>query len=111
DITPPLTLTLPTDSRAPVPFSVRNYRVGSGELEIYLNGDLLEKGHDYLEVGATDSYSNQIILIATTSISVKDRLRFRIDSNGGVFMVGGGGGGGGSVSLQQAYADGNVVYI
>lgn len=111
-ISPPVVVTLPTDSRAQVPYSARSYKVASGELEIYLNGNVLELGYDYTEVGAPDTQSTQITLLGTSSISANDRLRFRIDSNGGMFMVGGGVvGGGGSTTLDQAYGYGNIISI
>lgn len=109
-VTPPTTITIPTDSRSvPAAFQTRTYQVGAGELEVYLNGDLLEAGFDYTEVGVFGSFSSQITILAATSMSVGDRLRFRVDSNGGQLIVASGGGGGGSSTMQLTYANGSSI--
>jgi hypothetical protein len=79
-------ITLPNNSRmGNLP---QKYTVGNGALEVYLNGQYLELGEDWAEVGAAGSASNQIQILQ--DLVVGDVLEFRIDATGG---PGGGSGG------------------
>jgi hypothetical protein len=76
-------ITIPLDSRDS---NVQEqYLVGAGLLSVYLNGQLLELGVDWLEVGAVNTLSQQIQILQ--NLVVGDRLIFRIGSLGG-FNVG-----------------------
>jgi hypothetical protein len=76
-------ITLPLDSRDS---NVQEqYLVGDGILTIYLNGQLLELGEDWLEVGAPNTLSDEIEILQ--QLEVDDRLIFRIGTLGG-FNVG-----------------------
>jgi hypothetical protein len=87
-IAPGAQITLPNNSRfGSLP---QKYPVGKGALEVYLNGQYLRLGVDWIEVGAPLTQSNQIQIQQT--LVVGDELEFRIDTGGG-----GGGGGGGSM--------------
>jgi hypothetical protein len=63
----------------------RYYVVGSGELEIYLSGQLLEEGNGYSEVGVLNSTSKQITW--NRNIVTTDVVTYRIDGNGGQFFL------------------------
>lgn len=52
-----------------------NYVVGRNQLYISLNGQLLELGVDYAEVGAANSISTQIMILQ--DLVVGDRLTIR----------------------------------
>jgi hypothetical protein len=88
--------------------ATRYFMVGSRELEVYLNGQLLRDGIDYTEVGALDTLSNQINLLAGGSFVVGDTVSYRIDSNGGQYVVTAGGGGN---TLQSAYLGGTTITV
>lgn len=79
DYTSSTTITLPTDSRAGS--IVRYYTVGSATLTVWCNGQKLQLGNDYSEVGTAGTSSNQITLLATTGFPfvIGDILEFRID--------------------------------
>lgn len=96
---------LPFDSRDAN--SPQTYVVGAGFLEMYLNGQYLTMGDDWLEVGPTDCESNKIQI--NQELFPGDRLTFRIDTNGGVYFASSGAGGGGSSSLQDAYEGGRTI--
>jgi hypothetical protein len=79
-------ITLPGNTRlGNIP---QKYTVGKGSLEVYLNGQYLELGIDWLEVGYQDEASEQIQILQ--NLVVGDYLEFRIGAGSG----GGGGGGG-----------------
>ena len=86
-------LTLPNDSRDSD--SPELYLVGDGILKLFLNGQLLNEGRDYNEVGNVGDTSNQVEILQ--QLEIGDVVTFRIDSLGG-FNVGVGGGGSGDVS-------------
>lgn len=93
DIIAPVTastlLNLPLDTRDSN--IAKTYVVGSGKLEMFLNGQYLRLGQDWDEVGTIGSDSVQIEILQ--DLVIGDSLEFRINaSNAG----GGGGGGGGS---------------
>lgn len=90
-VAPGTTLTLPLDSRNAN--NVRQYRVGSGDLEVYLNGEKLEIGDDWNEVGATGALSNQITIDYSTGLVVGDLIVFRDAARTTTLTLGGGGGG------------------
>lgn len=104
-VSPSSTLLLPFDSRDGN--TTQFYLVGSGRLSVYLNGQFLNRGDDYAEVGASGSLSNQIQILQ--SLVIGDLLEFRIDlgQNHTIVTTGGGGGGGGT--LQDAYAAGRFI--
>jgi hypothetical protein len=82
-------ITIPNDSRASG--SGQNYIVGSGSLEIHLNGQKLIPEDDWVEVGALNTLSNQVQL--NFDIIPGDKLLFRIDVKGSAFFGGLGGSG------------------
>ena len=68
--------------------SVRYYTVGTGELEVYDNGVKQTLGVNYSEVGTAYSSSNQIQWLKNIPVSTPTaRLEYRIDANGGQFIV------------------------
>lgn len=82
-------IVIPEDSRdADVQ---EEYVVGAGTLKVFLNGQLLYEGEDYLEVGSLGNLSDTIDI--QQQLEIGDRLLFRIDTRGG-FSTGSGGGGG-----------------
>lgn len=104
-VAPGTELQLPPDSRDGG--SVQEYIVGSGQLEIYLNGQYLRLGDDWSEVGPADSLSKRIII--NQELVSGDYLMFRIDANGAVYFAAGGGGG--ATSLQDAYDGGRFITV
>lgn len=70
------TITLPTDSRASG--ATRYYTVGAGYLSVFLNGQLLDPGEDYDEVGTAGTDSNTITI--SQDLSDGDRVTFRIEA-------------------------------
>lgn len=87
EITGPVTastvITIPLDSRD---LNVQEqYIVGAGLLAVYLNGQLLELGLDWSEIGLSGSLSSTITILQ--DLEIGDRLIFRIGSLGG-FNVG-----------------------
>jgi hypothetical protein len=97
-------ISLPPNSRTL--FSTEFYTVGSGSLELFLNGDKLLVSDDYDEVGTDGSSSNQIQIERTLDIG--DRLTFRQITFSNLTGYGGGGGGG-SEGLQDAYNIGSTI--
>jgi len=81
-------ISLPLDSRDSN--AVRNYIVGDGLLKIFLNGQLINSGKDYAEVGVAGSISTQIQTV--NILEIDDVITFKIDSLGG-FLVSGAGAG------------------
>jgi hypothetical protein len=82
---------LPVDTRRAN--EVQTFTVGSGELEVYLNGQKLYLGNDYIEIGAPNTQSRTIQTLQ--ALVVGDELMVRIDpTRSGLFGGGGGGGGG-----------------
>lgn len=77
------TLTLPVDSRASN--AIRNYTVGAGFLTVYLNGQKLLLGDDYLEVGVAGADSNQITI--QQDLDTGDVLEYRIDASQALFKA------------------------
>lgn len=72
---------------------VQYYTVGSGALQVYLNGQYLRLGIDWAEVGAPNTASNEIEILQ--QLEIGDSLEFRISAGGA-----GAGGGGGGVGPQ-----------
>ena len=98
-------IVLPLDSRDLN--TTEYYVVGSGDLEVRLNGVKLEVGVDWLEVGATGS--NSTIIQSNIQFEITDRLVFRRLSHHNLTGYGGGGGGGSVNNLQDAYNGGNTI--
>lgn len=99
-------INLPPDTRDGS--TPQEYIVGSGQLEVYLNGQSLRVGVDYLEVGTADNLSRRIQILQ--SLNTPDSLGFRIDAQGAVFFATGSGGGG-SGTLQDAYDNGRFIAV
>jgi hypothetical protein len=97
-------ITLPFDSRDSD--TIQTYVVGSGMLELFLNGQYLELGVDWDEVGAINTESNQIEILEL--LVVGDELTFRIDPEGGVFFSSTGGG---AQTLQDTYDNGRFITV
>ncbi len=101
-------INLPLDSRESN--STEKYIVGSGDLEIRLNGIKLVAGDDWLEVGALNAESTAIQI--NYGLVVGDRLVFRrLTTQNITGYGGGGGGGGGSGTLQDAYDNGKTISV
>lgn len=82
-------IALPVDSRRAN--EVRAFKVGSGELEVYLNGQKLYLNNDYTEVGTAGSDSRTIKTLQ--ALVPGDELLVRIDpTRSGITSSGGGGG-------------------
>jgi hypothetical protein len=107
EITGPLAvdevISMPPDSRDGG--SVQYYIVGSGMLEVYLNGVPQTNGVEFEEVGLPGAASNQIKV--KVPIRVDDSIGFRIDQLGTIFIEGSNI----STSLQSAYNAGNVINV
>jgi len=97
-------LSLPLDSRDGS--TVQEYVVGSGQLELYLNGQYLINGVDWSEVGTAGSLSRRIVI--NINLVVDDDLTFRCDAHGAVYFAASAGGGG---SLQDAYDSGRFIAV
>jgi hypothetical protein len=67
-------ITLPTDSRDGSSF--QNYLVGSGDLEVFLNGQKLIVASDYTEVGLVNTFSSSIQM--TEDLVDGDAVFFRV---------------------------------
>lgn len=68
------------------------YTVGQGALELFLNGQFLQLGSDWSEVGTFGAASNSIMILR--ALVVGDSLQFHLGSGGG------GAGGGGGIGPQ-----------
>ena len=82
-VSAPTVITIPLDSRDSN--LQEQYIVGAGLLAVYLNGQLLELGQDWSEIGLVGSLSSTITILQ--DLVIDDRLIFRIGSLGG-FNVG-----------------------
>lgn len=98
------TVSLPKDSRENG--SNQYYVVGSGQLQVFLNGQRLRRGDDYNESGSTGTLSSSISILQ--DLLVGDILSFRIDGNSAVYFTPSP-----TVieNLQDAYEGGNVINI
>jgi hypothetical protein len=83
-------LTIPLDGRNLD--SLRQYRVGSGDLQVFLNGNKLELDSDWEEVGALGTLSNQIRILLAEGLVVTDELIIRDAARTTNITSGGGGG-------------------
>ena len=97
-------INLPPDSRDGN--SAQTYLVGAGQLEVYLNGQYLRAGVDWLENGVVDTESSSII--TNQDLVIGDHIMLRIDGDGGVYFASAGGGGGGA-PLQDCYDAGRFI--
>ena len=97
-------MSLPQDSREDA--STQNFVVGSGQLQVWLNGQKLRLGDDYSETGTTGSLSNDIQIFR--DLEEDDVVTFRVDGNSAVYFTP-------SLStvedLQDAYYGGNIIDI
>lgn len=91
-------LTLPVDSRDG--YSAQNYRVGSGDLEVALNGQKLRIGDDYTEVGAVNTFSTSIQI--QQDLVTGDVVTFRVAPTQTSF-------GGGSL-VDPTMSAGDLIY-
>jgi hypothetical protein len=98
------TIYLPNDSRNDN--STRYYIVGSGQLEMFLNGQRMKRGEDYNEYGTIDSASSQIEILQ--DLVAGDVLSFRIGSIGGMYTTPQSFS---TTTLQQAYNNNNIVAV
>jgi hypothetical protein len=98
-------LILPNDSRDVIS-GIQEYIVGSGQLEIYLNGQYLRSVDNWSEIGTTGALSKRITL--TQDLEIGDKLTFRIDAHGAVYFASDGSGGG---DLQDSYDAGRFINI
>lgn len=98
-------LSLPLDSRDGS--NIQEYVVGSGQLELFLNGQYLIAGTDWSEVGTAGSISRRIVI--NQDLVIGDFLTFRIDANGAVYFAASTGGSGGT--LQDAYDSGRTISV
>lgn len=99
---------LPLDSRDGD--HVEEYLVGTGMLEVYLNGQLLNLNNDWIEFGAVGTLSRYITI--NQDLDIGDLITFRVDTQGGVFIAENSSGGGGSTdSLQTAYNTGRFISV
>lgn len=97
-------MSLPQDSREDA--TTQNFVVGSGQLQVWLNGQKLRLGDDYNEVGTAGSLSNDIQIFR--DLEEDDVVTFRVDGNSAVYFTP-------SLSavedLQDAYNGGNIIDI
>lgn len=78
-VAPNTLIVLPNNSRmSNIP---QKYIVGKGTLEIFLNGQYLRLGQDWVEVGTPGSLSTEFQNLST--LAVGDSIEVRIDSAGG----------------------------
>jgi len=83
----------------------QSYTVGNGNLEVYLDGELLDLGSEWNEVGSAGSISTQIEILI--DLVDDDQLTFRIDTTGGYVDITTLAG----VSLQSAYGEGRTITV
>jgi hypothetical protein len=105
-VVPTTSITLPPDSRDGS--SLQSYIVGKGVLEVYLNGQYLNEGVDWSEVGVLGALSSQIV--TNIQFEITDEIEFRIDTAGGYVGVGGGGGGDITDGQSDPLGSGSSVY-
>jgi hypothetical protein len=103
-LTAPQILNLPADSRDAG--SAQLYVVGSGQLQMFLNGQRLREGVDFTEVGTSGSLSNQIQM--EQDLVVDDVLTFRVDGHSAVYFTPSPST---TTTLQDAYDNGNIIAI
>lgn len=72
-------ITLPLNTR--LFNAVQKYTVGKGSLQVFLNGQYLRLGDDWLEVGVSGSLSNQFQILS--QLEVGDSIELRMSNNGG----------------------------
>jgi hypothetical protein len=94
---------LPPDSRDEG--REQRYVVGSGQLQVWLEGQRLRKDKDYAEVGDEGCISSRIETLQ--ELVVDDDLFFRIDSTGAVYFASDGA----LPSMQEVYETGRFITI
>lgn len=100
----PQIISLPLDSREAS--SLQFYVVGSGQLQVFLNGQRLRESEDYSEVGSIGGLSTQIQI--EQDLVVDDVLTFRIDGNSAVYFAAIPPS---SATLQNAYDNSNTISV
>ena len=97
-------MSLPNDSRNGG--NSQTYISGSGQLELFLNGQFLVNGTDWLDVVADGCEATTIQI--QQDLVVSDQLQFRIDTKGSVFFSS-------TVlpssTLQQSYEAGRFIDV
>jgi hypothetical protein len=93
---------LPLDSRNSD--FMQKYIVGAGHINLELNGQILQQGVDWFEVGTTGCESNKIQI--DQPLIVGDVIGFRIDGRGSVYFAAPGGT---SATMQDIYDNGRFV--
>lgn len=97
-------ITLPPDSRD---YNNPQYYIyGSGQLEVFLNGQMLYKDRDYNEVVGSPipSLSNSIEILQ--QLEIDDDLMFRVDTSGSVYFANSGAL---SFTMQDTYNAGRFI--
>jgi len=95
-------ITLPADTRN---FNLsKQYIVGSGQLEVFLNGQRLRNTEDYQETGTILSPSSGIQILS--DLVVDDVLTFRISGSGGIYTAPAGYS---TSTLQQIYDNSSTL--
>jgi len=108
-----VTTTISSGSEIVLPNDTRNnnelqlYIKGSGQLEVYLNGQKLVLGTDWTEPVVTANYDTTNKIIIQQNLVIGDVLTFRIASSGGVYFAETSN----FATLQSAYNAGSLVTI
>lgn len=97
-VTASTVLMLPVDSRNGN--LVKSYIVGAGQLEVFLNGQYLQQGADWAEIGSAGTESTKIQILE--NLVVGDSLIFRLDN------LSVDGGNGASTSLGEPNTASNI---
>lgn len=105
-ITNPTIITLPLDSRDAL--GAQEYLVGDGVLSLYLDGVMMIRGKDWLEIGTAGSLSSTVNILRL--INIGSSITFRMASLGG-FNVGAAGGGGDILGAQNLGGGEGELYI
>jgi len=99
-ISAPFTIDIPFDSRNSE--AVFAYKVGYGQLQVFLNGQKIHLGLDWDEVGSYGTDSSQIQTLI--DLEVGDLLAFRVDPS---LTFGGSGGGAGEANTASNVGSGD----
>ena len=99
----PYVVTLPLDSRNG---SVQAYYInGSGQIEVFLNGQKLKINEDYSENGSAGTAQSSLTFIRDDGLVDGDVLCFRLATKGGFYTIDAGT----TTTLQQAYDQGRLI--
>jgi len=102
----PFILNIPPDNRKN--FFIKTYEVGAGQLEVFLNGQQLNRNFDYEEVGVNGDDSREVRFLI--DLELYDTVTYRIDNGSSVAVQTIGGGGGGDVSNGENVGVGANVF-